>query len=52
MEYLKMKNGTRVPMVGLGTYKSTKEECITAVRAAIDCGYRHIDTANFYENEK
>lgn len=47
-----MKNGTRVPMVGLGTYKSTKEECITAVRAAIDCGYRHIDTANFYENEK
>lgn len=52
MEYQTLRSGAKVPMVGLGTYQATKEECINAVRSAIDIGYRHIDTANFYENEK
>ena len=52
MKYLTLKNGTKLPMVGLGTYQATKEECINAVLSAIDTGYRFIDTANFYENEE
>lgn len=52
MEYKVMRNGMKVPMLGLGCYKSEAEEGIRAVRSAIEVGYRHIDTANFYENEK
>lgn len=52
MEYKVMSNGMRIPMLGLGCFKSEKEEGIKAVRSAIEVGYRHIDTANFYENEK
>lgn len=51
MEYKTMRNKTKVPMLGLGCYKSEAEEGIRAVRSAIEVGYRHIDTANFYENE-
>ena len=52
MEYRVMSNGVKVPVLGLGCYKSEAEEGIKAVRSAIEVGYRHIDTANFYENEK
>lgn len=52
MEYLTMRNGTKVPMLGLGCYKSEEQEGVEAVKSAIEVGYRHIDTANFYENEK
>lgn len=52
MEFKVMRNGTKIPMLGLGCFKSEKEEGIKAVRSAIEIGYRHIDTANFYENEK
>mgnify|MGYP002968023127 CR=1 FL=1 len=47
-----MRNGTKVPMLGLGCYKSEEQEGVEAVKSAIEIGYRHIDTANFYENEK
>lgn len=40
-----------MPQLGLGTYKMTGDECINAVREAIDLGYRHFDTATLYENE-
>ncbi|HPN68584.1 MAG TPA: aldo/keto reductase [Saprospiraceae bacterium] len=41
----------KVPALGLGTYELLNTECIDAVVHALDCGYRHIDTARFYENE-
>ena len=40
-----------IPAVGLGTWQSGKSDAYTAVRTAIECGYRHIDTAYVYNNE-
>lgn len=41
-----------IPTPGLGTYRVTdKEECIASVRTALEEGYRHIDTAEAYQNE-
>jgi 2,5-diketo-D-gluconate reductase A len=39
-------------MVGLGTWEMTGSECYRAVRYALDVGYRHIDTATIYGNER
>ncbi|MCA0969749.1 aldo/keto reductase [Halobacillus litoralis] len=48
-----LQNGTNMPKVGLGVYKmNDDQEVINAVLSALDLGYRHIDTASFYENEK
>ena len=41
-----------VPCVGFGTYKLTGETCRKAVEEALQFGYRHIDTAQFYKNEE
>ncbi|AUV83891.1 aldehyde oxidoreductase [Salinigranum rubrum] len=41
-----------MPMLGLGTWQNTdSEECRTAVREALEMGYRHVDTAQAYDNE-
>jgi len=48
----KMNNGLEIPMIGLGCFKSEEDEGTLAVESALKTGYRHIDTANFYENEK
>jgi 2,5-diketo-D-gluconate reductase B len=40
-----------VPDIGFGTYKLTGPQAIIAVEYALGVGYRHIDTARFYENE-
>lgn len=45
-------NGATIPKLGLGTWQSTHDEGVRAVRAALDAGYRHIDTAARYENEQ
>ncbi|MRN57294.1 aldo/keto reductase [Paenibacillus monticola] len=46
-------NGVRVPQLGFGVYKITKEEEFkTAISEAIRIGYRHFDTARIYGNEK
>lgn len=46
-----LNDGREIPAIGLGTWQSEKPDAYRAVRAAIDCGYRHIDTAYAYENE-
>ncbi|XP_065361110.1 1,5-anhydro-D-fructose reductase-like [Calliphora vicina] len=49
--YVTHNNGTKMQAIGLGTYTSLGGDCERAVGDAIDAGYRHIDTAYFYENE-
>ena len=41
-----------VPALGLGTFRLTGPETIDIIRQGIESGYRHIDTAQLYENEK
>lgn len=48
-----LSSGGHMPVVGLGTYLSKNENIITdLLRAAIKVGYRHIDTAYYYDNHK
>jgi diketogulonate reductase-like aldo/keto reductase len=49
---LTLNNGVQMPAVGLGVYQSAPEETAAAVRSAIEIGYRHIDTAAAYGNER
>ena len=46
-----LNDGVEIPAIGLGTWQSEKQDAYTAVRAAVVCGYRHIDTAYNYGNE-
>jgi diketogulonate reductase-like aldo/keto reductase len=45
-------SGARIPALGLGTYKLDGDMCSRMVAAAIEAGYRHIDTARMYGNER
>jgi diketogulonate reductase-like aldo/keto reductase len=45
-------NGARIPAIGLGTWELRGRSCARLVEQAIRCGYRHIDTAQMYENER
>ncbi len=50
---IKLNNGVEIPLLGLGTWDITEgETIIDAIRLAISKGYRHIDTARIYGNEK
>ena len=48
---LDLPHGSRIPQLGLGTWQLEGGECERSVRAALDLGYRHIDTAEAYGNE-
>lgn len=53
MEYVKLNNGLEMPMIGFGVFQvPDPAQCESAVRDAIDCGYRLIDTAAAYMNEE
>src|SRR5205807_721910 len=45
-------NGARVPIVGLGTWELRGRTCARVVEQALRLGYRHIDTAEMYDNER
>ncbi|EGQ7672171.1 aldo/keto reductase [Vibrio cholerae] len=47
-----LNNGVTVPALGLGVYQSGKEETVESVKFALNSGYRMIDTAAAYANEK
>ncbi len=51
-EYLTLPNGIKVPQLALGTWLIDDDKAVDAVRAALDIGYRHIDTAQAYANER
>lgn len=51
MKYLQFSNNDKIPMLGLGTWKSAKGEIYQTVRKAIEIGYRHFDCALIYGNE-
>ena len=46
------KNQYGMPLVGLGTFGRTGPEGVDAIRAALDIGYRHLDTAQTYDTER
>ena len=52
MEYVTLNNGVKMPMAGIGTFLLTPDEAQASVMSALECGYRLIDTANAYVNEK
>jgi diketogulonate reductase-like aldo/keto reductase len=46
-------NGSKyqIPQIGFGVYLSPPETCVASCKKALEAGYRHIDTAQYYENE-
>lgn len=52
MEYLKLNNGLSCPSVGIGTFMLSPADAENSVREALKMGYRLIDTANAYVNER
>jgi diketogulonate reductase-like aldo/keto reductase len=45
-------HGARIPQIGFGTMTLKEDVCVQAVKSALQVGYRHLDTAWFYGNEK
>ena len=49
---IRLNNGVEIPQFGFGVFQVKPEDTERTVRAALDAGYRHIDTAQMYGNEK
>ncbi|KAK1320416.1 Aldo-keto reductase family 4 member C10 [Acorus calamus] len=52
MKYFNLNTGGKIPSVGLGAYKAWSEMVENTIFTAIKAGYRHIDCAQLYGNEK
>jgi 2,5-diketo-D-gluconate reductase A len=49
---IRLNNGVEIPQLGFGVFQIKPEETAEAVRRALEAGYRHLDTAEMYGNEK
>lgn len=49
---IRLNNGVEIPRIGYGTFTIDNESVTALVESALKVGYRHIDTASFYQNEK
>jgi 2,5-diketo-D-gluconate reductase A len=49
---IRLNNGVEIPQLGFGVYQVPPEDTAEAVSTALEIGYRHIDTAEMYGNEK
>jgi 2,5-diketo-D-gluconate reductase A len=49
---IRLNNGVEIPQLGFGVYQIPPDQTVDAVTAALEIGYRHIDTAEMYGNEK
>jgi 2,5-diketo-D-gluconate reductase A len=49
---IRLNNGVEIPQLGFGVYQVPPEDTADAVSTALEIGYRHIDTAEMYGNEK
>jgi diketogulonate reductase-like aldo/keto reductase len=49
---VELASGARMPLLGLGTWQARGQSAVAAVRSALEVGYRHIDTATMYANER
>jgi 2,5-diketo-D-gluconate reductase A len=47
-----LNDGGRIPQLGFGVFKIAPEDTAAAVKAALETGYRHVDTAEMYGNER
>ncbi|WP_425431626.1 aldo/keto reductase [Geodermatophilus siccatus] len=52
MPTIRLNNGVEIPQLGFGVYQVPPEDTADAVSTALEIGYRHIDTAEMYGNEK
>lgn len=52
IDNIELNDGNTIPQLGFGTYKLDDDQAREAVRIALEVGYRHIDTASLYGNEK
>jgi len=51
-ETLNLSNGVQIPKLGLATWRISDDEVTRVARDAMEIGYRHIDTAQAYGNER
>ena len=49
---LTLNNGVQIPALGFGVFQTAPEETTAAVETALELGYRHVDTAAAYGNER
>lgn len=49
---IELNDGATIPQLGFGVYQVPPDETAAAVRSALEVGYRHIDTAEMYQNEQ
>ncbi len=52
MPKIRLNTGKEIPQIGIGTWQATGKSVVQAVKDALVAGYRHIDTAWLYRNEK
>ena len=51
MRYIKLNDGVEIPQLGYGTWNIRGKDGQKAIEYALEVGYRHIDSASYYQNE-